>query len=239
MRADTKQRLMNASTATLTTILFKKGMRNVWIRGAMPLTPGMKRVVGPAFTMRFIPYREDQATPAAWESPTSTRHAVEAVEEGDVVVVDALGTPDAGVFGDILCQRLQVRGAAGVITDGVLRDRIGIDSTGLPAWCSGVAAPAAVSQLIFAGWQQHIGCGGVAIFPGDILVADEDGAIVIPPDMVDEVAALAYEQEQQEEWVMNRVIEGEPLPGLYPMNEKNAERYRKSRENRPSNNMEK
>ena len=239
MRDDTKQKLLNASTATLTTVLFKKGMRNVWIRGALPLASGTKRVVGPAFTMRFVPFREDQATPAAWQSPTSTRHAVEAVEEGDVVIVDALGTSDAGVFGDILCQRLQVLGAAGVITDGVIRDRIGVDSTGLPIWCSGVAAPAAVSQLIFAGWQQLIGCGGVAIFPGDILVADDDGAIVIPPGMVDEVADLACEQEQQEAWVMDRVINGEPLPGLYPMNEENAERYRKSRENIPHKNMEK
>lgn len=225
MNVELVDRLRQCATATLTTVLFKKGMRNIWLRGALPFSGVAGRVVGPAFTMRFVPFREDQATPAAWQSPTSTRHAVEAVQSGDIVVVDALGTRDAGVFGDILCQRLQVCGAAGLVTDGVLRDRVGVESTGLATWSAGVAAPAAVNQLVFAGWQQTIGCGGTAIFPGDILVADEDGAVVIPPALADEVADLAYEQEQQEAWILARVAEGEALPGLYPMNERNLRRY--------------
>ena len=111
--------LMGVTTATITTILLKQGLRNVWMRGALPLAPGQGRVVGPAFTLRFVPAREDLATPAAWASPTSTRAAIEAMPEGCVAVADAMGVTDAGVFGDILCARMKMRGVAGLVTDGV------------------------------------------------------------------------------------------------------------------------
>src|SRR5271169_7240817 len=126
--------LEGIATATLTTVLLKKGLRNVWMLGTKPLRPGQKRVVGPAFTLRFVPAREDLATPESWSSPISTRGAIEAMPPGCVAVVDAMGTTDAGIFGDILCQRMQVRGVAGLVTDGVVRDIAGVLETGLPVW---------------------------------------------------------------------------------------------------------
>src|ERR1700716_3983521 len=100
------QILTEVSTATLTTVLLKKGLRNVWLRGARPLGPGQPRLVGRAFTLRFVPAREDLATPASWASPISTRAAIEAMPAGAIAVVDAMGTTDAGIFGDILCARM-------------------------------------------------------------------------------------------------------------------------------------
>jgi regulator of RNase E activity RraA len=117
------------STATLTTVLLKKGLRNVWLRGTRPLRPGQTRVVGRAFTLRFVPAREDLATPESWSSPTSTRAAIEAMPAGCVAVVDAMGVDDAGIFGDILCARMALRGVAGLVTDGVVRDLAGVLST--------------------------------------------------------------------------------------------------------------
>ncbi|WP_144630778.1 ribonuclease activity regulator RraA [Bordetella genomosp. 13] len=218
--------LQNVTTATLTTILFKKGLRNVWLRGTAPLAPGQARVVGPAFTLRFLPQREDLATPAAWSSPTSTRAAVEAMPAGCVVVADTAGISDAGIFGDILCARMQQRQVSGLVTDGSIRDRAGILTTDLPVWCSGAAAPPAVAQLGFVGWQDPIACGGVAVYPGDTIVADEDGAIVIPAALVEEVAAVAEEQERTEAWILRQIKQGASLTGMYPLSEENLARFK-------------
>ncbi|HUS53943.1 MAG TPA: ribonuclease activity regulator RraA [Thermohalobaculum sp.] len=217
--------LMRVTTATIATILLKKGLRNVWMRGTLPLVPGQGRVVGPAFTLRFVPAREDLATPAAWGSPVSTRAAIEAMPQGCVTVVDAMGVTDAGIFGDILCARMKMRGVAGLVTDGVLRDIDGVLGTGLPLFCRGVAAPAAVTSMIFAGWQEPVGCGGVAVFPDDIVVADSDGAVLIPAAYLDQVLAEGPEQERMEGWIMDEVQRGAELPGLYPMNEATKARY--------------
>ncbi|MFZ1425419.1 MAG: ribonuclease activity regulator RraA, partial [Geminicoccaceae bacterium] len=133
--------LAGVSTASITTILLKKGLRNVWLRGARPMRPGQPRQVGRAFTLRFVPAREDLATPESWSSPTSTRAAIEAMPEGCIAVVDANGVTDAGIFGDILCARMVKRGVAALITDGVVRDVEGVLGTNLPVWCDGFAAP--------------------------------------------------------------------------------------------------
>jgi regulator of RNase E activity RraA len=220
--------LQGVSTPTITTILLKKGIRNVWIRGSKPLHGGSPRRVGRAFTLRFIPAREDLATPAAWASPRSTRAAVESMPEGCMAVVAADSHTDSGIFGDILCQRMALRGVAGLVTDGVVRDINGVIATGLPVWCQGTAAPASASGLIFVNWQEPIGCGGVAIFPGDVIVADDDGAVVIPESCLDEVLAAGPEQESLENWIMNEVKSGAQLPGLYPPNAENLERFKKS-----------
>jgi regulator of RNase E activity RraA len=217
--------LANVSTATLTTVLLKKGLRNVWLRGSMPLSKGQGRRVGEAFTLRFVPAREDLATPASWSSPISTRGAIEAMPEGCIAVVDAMGVTDAGIFGDILAARMARRGVAGLVTDGVMRDLAGVLSTGLRVWCRGVAAPPSVAGLTFVNWQEPIGCGGVAIFPGDTIVADDDGAVVIPAALLDTVAAEAVEQERMEGWIMQEVGRGVQLPGLYPMNADTRARY--------------
>ncbi len=218
--------LAGVTTATLTTVLLKKGLRSVWIRGAFPLTGGVPRIVGRAFTLRFIPAREDLATPASWSSPKSTRAAIEQMPGGCVAVVDANGVRDAGFWGDILCARMAARGVAALVSDGVVRDLAGVLSTGLQVWASGAAAPPSVSGLTFVDWQRPIGCGGVAVFPDDVIVADRDGAVVIPTALVEEVATVAVEQEHLEDWIMEEVKGGAALPGLYPPNDQNLARYR-------------
>lgn len=223
--AETLAALKGVTTATLTTILLKKGLRNVWLRGAKPIRTGQPRLVGRAFTLRFVPAREDLATPESWSSPISTRAAIEAMPEGVIAVVDAMGVQDAGIFGDILCARMAKRKVTALVSDGVVRDAAGVLGTGLPVWCSGVAAPASVAGLTFVDWQLPIGCGGVAVFPNDVIVADDDGAVVIPQALVEAVVPLAVEQERMEAWIMLEVEKGVPLPGLYPMNAETKARY--------------
>lgn len=218
--------LSGVTTATLTTVLLKKGLRNLWIRGSRPIRPGQPRLVGRAFTLRFVPAREDLATPESWGAPISTRAAIEAMPPGCIVVADAMGVQDAGIFGDILCARMARRGMAALVTDGVVRDLHGVLGTGLPVWCSGYAAPASVAGLTFVGWQQPIACGGVAVFPGDVVVSDDDGAVLIPAAMLDHVLEHAPEQEQLEGWIMQEVMDRDAaLPGLYPPDEENTKRY--------------
>jgi regulator of RNase E activity RraA len=217
--------LQAVTTATITTVLLKKGLRSVWLRGASPLRPGQPRLVGPAFTLRFVPAREDLATPASWAAPISTRAAIEDMPEGCIAVVDAMGLVDAGIFGDILCARMQKRGVAALVTDGVVRDKAGVLGTELPVWCAGVAAPPSVAGLTFVGWQQPVGCGGVAVFPDDVVVADDDGAVLIPQAFLGDVLAEAPEQERMEAWIMDETRKGVPLPGLYPMNAETKARY--------------
>lgn len=218
--------LKGVTTATLTTVLLNKGLRNIWLRGAKPLGSGQPRIVGPSFTLRFVPAREDLAVPASWASPTSTRAAIECMPAGCVAVADAMGVTDAGIFGDILCERIRVREVSGLVTDGVIRDLAGVLSTNLPVWCQGTAAPASIAGLTFVGWQMPIACGGVAVFPDDVIVADDDGAVVIPAALLDEVVADAVEQEKLEAWIIGQVRSGLPLPGLYPPNAETKARYR-------------
>lgn len=225
LEKSTIETLSGITTATLTTVLLKKGLRNVWLRNTRPLGAAGKRVVGPAFTLRFVPAREDLATPESWNSPISTRAAIEAMPPGCIAVVDAMGVTDAGIFGDILCERMRVRNVAGLITDGVMRDVAGVLRTGLPIWCAGVAAPPSVAGLTFVAWQQPIGCGGVAVFPDDVIVADDDGAVVIPSALLNEVVEAAGEQEKLEAWIIGEVQAGASLPGLYPANAENKARY--------------
>jgi regulator of RNase E activity RraA len=224
--AKARETLLAVTTATITTILRKKGLRNVWMRGTLPLRDGEARVAGPAFTLRFVPAREDLATPASWSSPISTRAAIEAMPEGCIAVVDAMGVQDAGIFGDILCARMAARGVAALVTDGVLRDLQGVLGTGLPVFASGAAAPPSVAGLTFVGWDEPVACGGVAVFPNDVVVADRDGAVLIPAAYLDQVLAEAPEQERLEGWIMDQVTDhGAALPGLYPMNDETRARY--------------
>ncbi|HSO06147.1 MAG TPA: ribonuclease activity regulator RraA [Pelomicrobium sp.] len=227
--AKTTDVLSAVTTATITTILLKKGLRNVWMRGTRPLRADEPRRVGRAFTLRFVPAREDLATPESWSSPKSTRAAIEDMPAGCIAVVDARGVTDAGIFGDILCARMAKRGVAALVTDGVMRDLAGVLGTGLPVWCQGAAAPPSVAGLTFVNWQEPIGCGGVAVFPDDVVVADADGAVVIPAALLDHVLATAPEQERMEGWIMQEVDNGAKLPGLYPMNAETKARYEAER----------
>ena len=168
-------------------------------------------------------------TRLAGETPSSYRsrshEAVEAMPPGCIAVADAMGITDAGIFGDILCARMQKKGVAAPITDGVVRDVAGVLGTGLPVWCQGGAAPPSVAGLTFVGWQEPIGCGGVAVFPNDVVVVDDDGAVLIPQALVEAVAREGTEQERLEGWIMSEVERGVPLPGLYPPNDEAKARY--------------
>lgn len=226
MDAELRQKLESVAVATLTTVMFKKGIATTWIKGTKPYCYTDKRVVGPAFTMRYAPAREDLATPAAWSSPTSTRAAIEEMPEGCICVIDSRGEDAAGVMGDILAARMKKRGVAAMVTDGMMRDAAGVKAVGLPIWCNGTAAPAAVHKMAFVGWQEPIGCGGTTIFPDDIIVADADGAVVIPKAIVEDVAEAAVAQDRLEAWIVTQVEAGYPLPGLYPPNEETMARYR-------------
>jgi regulator of RNase E activity RraA len=225
--------LRKVTTATITTMLLKKGIRRCWMNGPRPLVRGGERMVGPAFTLRFVPVREDVATPESWGHAISTRAAIEEMPAGAIAVADAMGVASAGIFGDILCARMKKRNVAALVTDGVVRDRTGVLMSNLPVWCSGVAAPASVNGLTFVGWQQPIGCGGCAIFPGDVIVADDDGAVVIPQAMVEFVAQEGAEHELYESWVFKEVESGVKLPGLYPPNDDAKARYAAWRKSRP------
>jgi regulator of RNase E activity RraA len=194
--------LRKVTTATITTMLLRKGIRRCWMNGPKPIGPAGSRIVGRAFTLRFVPVREDVATIESWGNPVSTRAAVEEMPEGSVVVADAMGAIGAGIFGDILCARMKKRDVAALVTDGAVRDRAGVLMSALPVWCAGV------------------------------IVADDDGAVVIPQAMVDYVASEGAEHELYESWVFSEVENGVKLPGLYPPNDEAKARYaawRKSR----------
>jgi regulator of RNase E activity RraA len=227
--AEIVETLSKVTTATITTILLKKGLRNVWLRGTVPLKPGQPRLVGRAFTLRFVPAREDLATPESWSSPKSTRAAIEAMPEGCIAVAGTMGVTDAGIFGDILCARMKKKGVAALVTDGVVRDLAGVLASDLPVWCQGAAAPPSVAGLTFVNWQEPIGCGGVAVYPNDLIVADGDGAVVIPAALAEDVVKLGPEQERLEAWIMGEVEAGKPLPGLYPPNDETKARYEASK----------
>ena len=219
------EKLSRVTTATITTMLLKKGIRKCWMNGPMPLVPGGKRLVGPAFTLRFVPAREDLATPESWGKPISTRAAIEAMPEGCIAVADAMGITTAGIFGDILVMRMARRNVTALVTDGAVRDKAGVLATKLPTWCAGASAPASVNGLTFVGWQEPIGCGGVAVFPDDVVVADQDGAVLIPKAMLETVLTEGPAQEAEEAWIVDEVNRGATLPGLYPMNAETRARY--------------
>jgi regulator of RNase E activity RraA len=150
---------------------------------------------------------------------------VEAMPAGCIAVADPMGITSASIFGDILTMRMVRRGVTALATDGVVRDKAGVLASKLPTWCAGVAAPASVNGLTFINWQEPIGCGGCAVFPGDIIVADEDGVVVIPQNLVDFVAHEGSEHERMETYVVSEVEKGVALPGLYTMIEQTKARY--------------
>ena len=225
MSVELFETLRRISTGTITTMLLKKGIRRCWMQGPKPLSGSGRRLAGPAFTLRFIPVREDLATPESWAKPISTRGAIEAMAEGCIAVADAMGVTTAGIFGDILAMRMKKRNITALVTDGAVRDRAGMLATELPVWCAGIAAPASVNGLTFVAWQEPIGCGGCAIFPGDAIVCDDDGAVVIPQNLVEFVAAEGQEHERMESFIVGEIEKGAKLPGLYPMNEETKARF--------------
>jgi regulator of RNase E activity RraA len=208
--------LKRVTTDSIATVLLKKGLRNQWARGPMPLKLDQPRTVGRAFTMRFIPVREDVPGAVLKKLPVN-RDAVEVMTAGCVAVADARGMTGAATFGDIVVARMQKRGVAGIVTDGAVRDRNGLLQIGLPIWTVGITAPPPATQLMLVAWQEPIACGGVAVFPDDIIVADADGVMVLPSALAAEVAAAGLEQERLDEWQMEQIKRGVSLSALAPM----------------------
>ena len=220
LKPDTIKRLREVSTATLCTQLFKRGLRNVYIQGIKRLTtPSGGNLVGPAFTVRNIPAREDIDQLSAFENPEHPqRKAIESVPPGHVLVIDTRGEKRVASGGQILTTRLKVRGAAGLVSDGPVRDSGEIAKMDFPVFCAGGSAPLNLIHHHAIDLNVPIGCGGVAVYPGDVIVGDEEGVVVIPASLADEVAADAAEQEKLEIFLLERVQNGAALPGTYPPN---------------------
>jgi regulator of RNase E activity RraA len=214
---NSRSALGKVSSATLTTVLFKRGLRNVFIQGVFLLNRDAPRMVGEAYTLRFIPAREDLDQLGAFEGRGHPqREAIEACPPGAVLVMDARRDASAATGGDILMTRLQVRGVAGVVTDGGLRDSPTIEKLPWPAYCGARSAPLNLVRHHAVEAQVPIGCGGVAVYPGDVLVGDAEGVVVIPANMAEEVAKEAAAQTEFEDWVEAKVKEGRSIFGLYP-----------------------
>ena len=219
--------LRQISTATLSMVLIKRGVRTSWLGGPSPLVPMSERIVGPAFTIRFVPGREDLSSPESYARSPSFRDAIEAAPAGSVVVIDGRGNTLGATLGDILVARLAMKGVLAAVTDAPVRDADEIRKLELPVLCAGVAAPPSIVGLCFAGYDEIVGCGGVAICPRDVMVCDNDGALVIPASMAAEVAEAGLEQERFERFVQRRIRAGASVVGLYPPNEQALEDYRR------------
>ena len=214
------------STATLTMQLLKRGIKNIWMFGPKPLAAGQERIAGPAYTLRFIPGREDLTGPDILKrTDLAQRRAIEECPPDHILVVDALGREDGAAIGDILATRLRVRGVAGLVSDANVRDADGVIASRLPVWCPGAAAPASVANLSDGELQVPIGCGGVAVIPGDWIVCDNDGVVVVPQALAEEVAIGGLEQELHEQFILEQVKGGAPIPGHYTPNEENLAKY--------------
>jgi regulator of RNase E activity RraA len=219
MTPESRELLQKVSAATLTTVLFKRGLRNVFIQGIFLLNREAPRMVGEAFTLRYIPAREDVDQLGAFEGRGHPqREAIEGCPPGHVLVMDARRDAAAATGGDILMTRLMVRGVAGVVTDGGLRDSPTIEKLAWPAYCGARSAPLNLVRHHAVEANVPIGCGGVAVYPGDVLVGDAEGVVVIPAKMADEVAKEAAAQTEFEDWVEAKVKEGRSIFGLYPPN---------------------
>jgi regulator of RNase E activity RraA len=233
----TIDRLRLVSTATLTTQLFKRGLRNAFMQGVHPLGRYGGNLVGPAFTLRNIPAREDVDTVTVFGNPEHPqRRAIEITPEAHVLVIDCRGDAHAACAGQILVTRLMKRGVAGLVGDGGIRDAGPIgEMLQFPVFCAGPSAPLNLARHHAVESNVPIGCGGVAVYPGDVIVGDRDGVAVIPRTMADEVARDAAEQEELEEFLLQLVADGAARPGTYPPNEATRiayEAWRKARQRR-------
>ena len=217
---DTLGLLRHVSVATLCTQLFKRGFRNVFIQGIARLTdPSGGNLVGPAFTMRNIPAREDLDQISAFDNPDHPqRKGIESVPPGHVLVIDCRGETRVASGGEILTTRLMVRGAAGLVSDGPVRDSGAISEMDFPVYCAGGSAPLNLIHHHAIDLNVPIGCGGVAVYPGDIMVGDDEGVAVIPRHLADAVARDAAEQEKMEAFILERIKQGVKLAGTYPPN---------------------
>lgn len=213
----TRAQLMKVSTATLCTALFKRGLRNQFLQDVHPLRTGRANMVGEAFTLRYIPAREDLNPISVFQDPNHPqRKAVEDCPAGAVLVIDSRKDARAASAGSILASRLMQRGVAGLVTDGGFRDTPDIAALDMPAYHHRPSAPTNLTLHQAIDINVPIGCGDVAVFPGDVVVGDSEGVIVLPAHLADEIAAEATEMTAFEDFVTEKVMEGRTIIGLYP-----------------------
>ncbi len=212
-----RERLRIVNVSTLTTCLFRRGFRSRLIDGVRPINAAAARMVGEAFTLRFIPAREDVDVMAAYAEDTHVqRRAMEECPAGHVLVIDSLGDASAASAGDNMLGRLKARGVEGAVTDGGFRDTPDIEGLAFPAFHRRPAPATSPIRFHAADLGLAIGCGGVAVYPGDIVVGDPEGVVVIPRELAREIAGEASEMTAYDEFVTARVAEGRSLFGLYP-----------------------
>ncbi len=226
MNDNTRTKLAAVSTATLTSVLLKHGFRNTFIGGISLVNPAAPRLVGPAFTLRYIPAREDldySGVFAGRQHPQ--RIAIETCPAGHVLVIDSRKDASAASAGGILVTRLFTRGVAGIVTDGGFRDSPDIAKLPFPAYHARPSAPTNLMRHHALDINQPIGCGDVPVYPGDIVVGDAEGVVIIPQHIADEVAEEAFEQTRFEDFVLERVTAGASTHGLYPPEEEAQAEY--------------
>ncbi|MCB1968894.1 MAG: ribonuclease activity regulator RraA [Geminicoccaceae bacterium] len=217
LSAEAKTKLEGVTAATLTTCLFKRGFHNQYLQNVHPVGPGMPRMVGSAFTLRFIPAREDLDVMDAYKDPEHPqRKAVETISKGEVLVIDSRGDARGASAGDILLRRIMMRGAAGAVTDGGFRDTPSIRAMNFPVYQQRPSAPTGPIYHHALDFNQPIACGGAAVYPGDILVGDGEGVVVLPAHLAEELAHESAEMTAYEDWVEIQVMDGSRLPGIYP-----------------------
>lgn len=229
-----REKYLKISTPTVASILYKRGLRNQFIQGVKPLKKGKKNMVGPAFTLRYIPAREDLNKIEVFRNPDHPqRKAVEQCPEGAVMVIDSRKDCRAASAGSILATRLEVRGAAGLVTDGGFRDSKTISELSMPSYHQAPSAPTNLTLNQAIDIDVPIGCGDAPVFPGDIILGDDDGVMVIPKEIAEEVAEEGVRMELYEEFVTEKVKEGQSIIGLYPpTNEEVLEAFEKWKEDR-------
>jgi regulator of RNase E activity RraA len=219
--------LKQVSTATISTQLLQRGLRNVFLQGVKPVTH--HRMAGPAFTLRYIPAREDIDTLDVFKDyDHPQRKAIESVPEGHVLVMDCRGQTRAASAGGILLTRLQARRAGGLVTDGALRDTPDIQSLGIPVYAKAASPATNLVQHHAVDINVPIGCAEVPVYPGDIIVGDEEGVVCVPQHLATEVAEAAREQEKLERFIQYEIANGAPLKGTYPPDEATLARYHDS-----------
>lgn len=234
LSSDTIAHLSRASTASVATLLFKRGYQNAYIQGVHPLSASVSTMVGPAYTLRYIPTRPDTDPLEAFREPDHPqRVAIEECPEGSVLVMDCRQDASAASAGSILLTRCQVRGVAGVVSDGGIRDARGAAALDMPVFAAKPSAPTNLTKHHAVDIGLPIACGGVAVYPGDILLGDADGVMVIPRHLADEIATETIEMELFETFVLEQVESGASTRGLYPPTNPNTEsRYAEWKNNR-------
>ena len=217
MTPETREKLMGVSVATLSTALYKRGLRNQVMQGIRPVAPKGRNMVGPAFTLRYMPAREDRNQISVFQNPQHPqRQAIEQCPPGHVLVMDNRKDARAAAAGDILVTRLMKRGGAGIVTDGGFRDAARIGELEMPAYHTRPSSPTNITLHEAIEINGPIGCGDAPVFPGDIIVGDDDCVVVIPAGIADEIATEAVEMTVFEDFVVEQVKNGATIIGLYP-----------------------